>query len=86
MKKNILNKSKQRTIDFGEVNTNEKIVKKMLDLVKPELNRIDSRFLEPACGDGNFLSEIFVKKLKSSYVNFIFMSLIGSIIIFKFLI
>tara|TARA_R110000803_G_scaffold193120_2_gene256060 strand:- start:447 stop:1094 length:648 start_codon:yes stop_codon:yes gene_type:complete len=56
-------KSKQRIVDFGEVNTKEIIVKKMLDLVKPELERIASRFLEPACGDGNFLSEIFIKKL-----------------------
>tara|TARA_R110000787_G_scaffold275256_1_gene383752 strand:+ start:92 stop:742 length:651 start_codon:yes stop_codon:yes gene_type:complete len=63
MTKNTSVKSKQRTIDFGEVNTNKKIVGKMLDLVKPELERIDSRFLEPACGDGNFLCEIFTKKL-----------------------
>ena len=63
MTKNTSVKSKQRTIDFGEVNTNKKIIGKMLDLVKPELERIDSRFLEPACGDGNFLCEIFTKKL-----------------------
>ena len=36
----------------------------MLDLVKQETERIDSRFLEPACGDGNFLSEILIRKLK----------------------
>jgi|TARA_B110000881_G_C18447845_1_gene449481 hypothetical protein len=63
IKKEKLVKSKQRTIDFGEVNTGKKIVEKMLDLVKPELERIDSRFLEPACGDGNFLCEILTKKL-----------------------
>ena len=42
----------------------------MLDLVKQETERIDSRFLEPACGDGNFLAEILRRKLtvvKSKY-------------------
>jgi hypothetical protein len=45
--------------DHGEVFTSEREVNAMLDLVKQEAERIDSRFLEPACGDGNFLSEIF---------------------------
>ena len=47
-------KSKQRIADHGEVFTNEREVKAMLDLVKHETERIDSRFLEPACGNGNF--------------------------------
>ena len=42
----------------GEVFTNLREVNAMLDLVKPETERIDSRFLEPACGDWNFLIEI----------------------------
>ena len=56
-------KSKQRIRDHGEVYTPEWLVNDMLDLVKDETERIDSRFLEPACGDGNFLSEILRRKL-----------------------
>jgi hypothetical protein len=57
-------KSKQRVSDHAEVFTSEREVNAMLDLVKQETERIDSRFLEPACGDGNFLSEILNRKLK----------------------
>lgn len=63
-------KSKQRVAAHGEVFTAEREVKAMCDLVKQETERIDSRFLEPACGDGNFLSEILSRKLavvKSKY-------------------
>ncbi|MHA8103801.1 SAM-dependent DNA methyltransferase [Aquirufa nivalisilvae] len=56
-------KSKKRIADFGEVFTNEREVKAMLDLVKHETERIESRFLEPACGNGNFLSEVLIRKL-----------------------
>ena len=56
-------KSKQRVADYGEVFTSEREVNAMLDLVKQETERIDSRFLEPACGDGNFLIEILRRKL-----------------------
>ena len=56
-------KSKQRVADHGEVFTNEREVNAMLDMVKQETERIDSRFLEPACGDGNFISEILRRKL-----------------------
>ena len=56
-------KSKQRVKDHGEVFTAEREVNAMLDLVKQETERIDSRFLEPACGDGNFLAEILRRKL-----------------------
>lgn len=52
-------------IDRGEVFTNEREVKAMCDLVGDECNRIDSRFLEPACGDGNFLAEILTRKLNA---------------------
>ena len=68
MKKQV--KSKQRVADHGEVFTADREVKAMCDLVKQETERIDSRFLEPACGDGNFLSEILSRKLaivKSKY-------------------
>lgn len=57
-------KSKQRVVDFGEVYTNEREVNAMLDLVKSETNRIESRFLEPAAGNGNFLIKILERKLK----------------------
>lgn len=56
-------KSKERVKTRGEVFTNEREVKAMCDLVKDETERIDSRFLEPACGDGNFLAEILTRKL-----------------------
>lgn len=56
-------KSKERVADHGEVFTAEREVKAMCDLVKQETERIDSRFLEPACGDGNFLAEILSRKL-----------------------
>ena len=55
--------SKQRVSDHGEVLTGKREVDAMLDLVKSETERIDSRFLEPACGDGNFLAEILRRKL-----------------------
>ena len=56
-------KSKQRVADHGEVFTPEWLVEAMLDLVKGETERIDSRFLEPACGSGNFLVKILQRKL-----------------------
>ena len=56
-------KSKERVRERGEVFTAEREVKAMCDLVKDETERIDSRFLEPACGDGNFLAEILRRKL-----------------------
>ena len=56
-------RSRQRVIDHGEVFTAEREVNAMLDLVKNETERIESRFLEPACGDGNFLAEILRRKL-----------------------
>lgn len=63
-------KSKQRVADHGEVFTANREVKAMCDLVKQETERIDSRFLEPACGEGNFLAEVLARKLanvKSKY-------------------
>lgn len=57
-------KSKDRVTEHGEVLTPKHIVNAMLDLVKQETERIDSRFLEPACGTGNFLMEILERKLK----------------------
>lgn len=56
-------KSKKRVADHGEVFTADREVNAMLDLVKTETERIDSRFLEPACGNGNFLAEIMRRKL-----------------------
>ncbi|MBM3851527.1 MAG: SAM-dependent DNA methyltransferase [Verrucomicrobia bacterium] len=56
-------KSRQRVADHGEVFTPEWMVEAMLDLVKGEAERIDSRFLEPACGSGKFLVRILRRKL-----------------------
>jgi hypothetical protein len=56
-------KSKQRVVDHGEVFTPAWMVEAMLDLVKDESERIDARFLEPACGSGNFIGRILQRKL-----------------------
>ena len=56
-------KSKVRVADHGEVFTPAWMVEAMLDLVKAETERIDSRFLEPACGSGNFLVKVLQRKL-----------------------
>ena len=58
-----LTKTKKRVADHGEVFTPEWLVEAMLDLVKDETQRIDSRFLEPACGSGNFLVKVLQRKL-----------------------
>lgn len=56
-------KSKQRVADHGEVFTPPEIVDAMIGLVRSEAERIESRFLEPACGSGNFLVPVLVRKL-----------------------
>lgn len=56
-------RTKQRVSDHGEVFTPAWMVEAMLDLVKDETERIDSRFLEPACGSGNFLVQVLRRKL-----------------------
>jgi len=56
-------KSRQRVADHGEVFTPPELVQAMLDLVRSESERIDSRFLEPACGSGNFLVPVLQRKL-----------------------
>lgn len=58
-------RSRQRVIDHGEVFTPPGLVTDMLDLVAHECERIDSRFLEPACGNGNFLAEVLRRKLRT---------------------
>lgn len=63
-------KSKRRVADHGEVFTPPWMVDSMLDLVKDETERIDSRFLEPACGSGNFLVNILKRKLTSVELRF----------------
>src|SRR3954454_20649532 len=65
-----LAKSKQRIADHGEVFTPAWMVEAMLDLVKGESERIDSRFLEPACGSGNFLVRILQRKLAAVELKF----------------
>jgi len=56
-------KSRKRVADHGEVFTPAWMVDAMLDLVKDESERIDSRFLEPACGSGNFIVKVLQRKL-----------------------
>jgi len=63
-------KSKRRVADHGEVFTPQWLVEKMLDLVKGETERIDSRFLEPACGSGNFLVPVLQRKLAAVEIKF----------------
>jgi hypothetical protein len=63
-------KSKQRVADHGEVFTPAWMVEAMLDLVKGETERIDARFLEPACGSGNFLVRILQRKLAAVELKF----------------
>jgi hypothetical protein len=63
-------KSKQRVADHGEVFTPVWMVEAMLDLVKGETERIDSRFLEPACGSGNFLVRVLQRKLAAVELKF----------------
>ena len=63
-------KSKQRIADHGEVFTPPWMVEAMLDLVKDESERIDSRFLEPACGSGNFLVQVLRRKLAAVELKF----------------
>lgn len=58
-------RSKQRVADHGEVFTPAWMVEDMLNLVKNETDRIDSRFLEPACGSGNFLVPVLQRKLSA---------------------
>ncbi len=63
-------KSKQRVADHGEVFTPAWLVEDVLDLVKAESERIDSRFLEPACGSGNFLVPVLRRKLAAVHVKY----------------
>lgn len=63
-------KSKRRVADHGEVLTPGWLVEKMLDLVKGETARVDSRFLEPACGSGNFLVPVLQRKLAAVEAKF----------------
>ena len=56
-------RSRRRVVDHGEVFTAEREVNAMLDLVGAETERIESRFLEPACGNGNFIAEVLRRKL-----------------------
>jgi hypothetical protein len=66
----LLMKSKQRVADHGEVFTPAWLVEAMLESVKAESERIDSRFLEPACGSGNFLVRVLQRKLAAVDVRY----------------
>jgi len=63
-------KSKKRVADHGEVFTLGWLVDAMLDLVKGEADRVDSRFQEPACGSGNFLIRVLQRKLAAVEIKF----------------
>jgi hypothetical protein len=63
-------RSRQRIADHGEVFTPAWIVEDMLNLVEAETERIDSRFLEPACGSGNFLVQVLRRKLAAVELRF----------------
>ena len=63
-------RSRERVIDHGEVFTPSWLVERMLDLVKGEADRIDARFMEPACGSGNFLVPILQRKLAAVEMKF----------------
>ena len=63
-------RSKKRVADHGEVFTPRWLVERMLDLVVGETERIDSRFLEPACGSGNFLIPVLQRKLAAVEAKF----------------
>lgn len=63
-------RTKERVADHGEVFTPPWLVEKMLDLVRGETERIDARFLEPACGSGNFLVPILQRKLAAVEMKF----------------
>lgn len=63
-------RSKKRVADHGEVFTPSWLVDAMLDLVKDETERIDSRFLEPACGSGNFLVPVLQRKLTAVEIKY----------------
>ena len=65
-----LSRSKQRITDHGEVFTPDWLVNAMLDLVKDETERLDSRFLEQACGSGNFLTKILKRKLATVEIKY----------------
>ncbi len=63
-------RSRQRVIDHGEVFTPPELVEGMLSLVSGEASRIDSRFLEPACGSGNFLVPVLKLKLATAAASY----------------
>jgi N-6 DNA Methylase len=63
-------RSKERVADHGEVFTPAWMVDAMLNLVQAETERIDSRFLEPACGSGNFLVKVLKRKLAAVEIKF----------------
>lgn len=64
-------KSKERVENHGEVFTPDWLAEEMLDLVKDETERLDSRFLEPACGSGNFLTKIIKRKLAAVELKYV---------------
>ena len=62
-------KSKKRVADYGEVFTAKREVDSMLGLLGDVPYSLESTFLEPACGDGNFLDEILRRKLSTAFAD-----------------
>ena len=60
-------KSRRRVKDFGEVFTPEHIVKDMCALIPDEMYDLEHTFLEPSCGNGNFLVHILNRKLEKAH-------------------
>ena len=58
-------RNSERIRDLAEVFTAEKEVSAMLNLLEPITSKLDSRFLEPSCGNGNFLVSILDRKLEN---------------------
>lgn len=63
-------RSRERVAEHGEVFTPPSMIEAMLGLVKDETERIDSKFLEPACGSGNFLVQILRRKLAAVEIKY----------------
>lgn len=56
-------RSRDRVRDLAEVFTHQREVDAILDQFPDAFTTLDAKFLEPACGSGNFLVEILRRKL-----------------------
>ena len=63
-------RSRERVTNHGEVFTPGWLVEDMLNLIGGESERVDARFLEPACGSGNFLIPVLRRKLATVHLEY----------------